>query len=326
MIQASADAGTGGVTIRELRRSDGVSFSEVMLGSYGPFEAMLGLGTRGISEFAPLFRRRTWFLLKFFKTIGLLPLRFFVAAEGGIVVGTTMVIQWPKSGYILGVGVRPSHRRRGLAGQMLSRAEQLTAQRSRSWALLDVEEENHPAVTLYRARRYEQIQSTVWYRCSDPTTMGAALRPSSSVRVIGKSGRKAAAAWCARRVPGSVTAVLPPDAARLTHLESLGQFPGTARETWSVGPVDAPVGFVSACSRGNGLPGMLFLPAVDPGASRDDLGRLVQEASAWLTARGCTVVLAAVPEPARPAIPVLEELGFSAQLSTLTMARPLTVA
>ncbi len=313
------------VEVREVRRSDRDSFSEVILGSYGPFEVLLGLGTRGTAEFAGLFRPGIWFALQLLRAFGRAPIRIFVASAGPTVVGTTMMLPWPNSGYILGVGVRPSHRRRGLAGQMIARAEQLSAKHGREWAVLDVEEENHPAVTLYRARRYEPIQRALWLRCATPEVVAAAGRAPASVRIVGKADRKSAAAWCARHVPDSVTAILPPNPARLTHLESLGQFPGAVRETWSVGRPNEPVGYLVACWRGTGLPGILFLPALDPGASHDELVRLIQEGTAWLVARGCAVVLAAVTDSVGSARPILEELGFSPQLSTLTMARRLGV-
>jgi GNAT superfamily N-acetyltransferase len=318
----AAPAG-GAVRIRELRRSDRDSFFEVLLGSYGPFEAMLGLGTQGTAEFSGLFRPGIWFVLQFLRAFGLAPIRMFVAVEGPTVVGTALVLPWPNSGYILGVGVRPSHRRRGWAGRMIGRAEELSAKHRRDWAVLDVEEENHAAVALYRARQYAPIQSAVWLRCATPEALAAAPRAPASVQVVAKGGRKAAAARCAELVPASLTAILPPNPTRLSHLESLGQFPGTVRETWSVGPPDRPVGYVSACWRGKGRPGILFLPALDPAASREEVVRLVQEGTAWLASRGGTVVLAAVPDSVGSAIPILESLGFSRQLSTWTMARRL---
>jgi GNAT superfamily N-acetyltransferase len=294
-----------------------------MLGSYGPFEAMLGLGTKGTAEFAGLFTPWVWFVLSLFKALGRPLIRIVVAADGGTVVGTTMVLPWPNSGYVLGVGVRPSHRRRGLAVRMLGKAEDLTVERRKTWSVLDVEEENLPAVTLYRSQQYETIQKAEWFRCPAPQAVASAPRLPASSRAVGKAGRGAAAAWCAQRIPPAVTTPMPPDRDRLTHLESLGQFPGARRETWSVGPADSPVGFVSACWRGKAMPGLLFFPALDPSATHDDLARLVQEGTAWLVSRECGVVLAVVPDNAGAVVPVLEELGFSHQLSTLTMVRRL---
>ena len=295
----------------------------MILGAYGPFEAMLGLGRQGTQEFSGLFRPGIWFVLRLLRLLGMAPIRMFVAADGRTVVGTTMLLPWPNSGYILGVGVRPSHRRRGLAGRMIERAEQTAARRGRPWAVLDVEAENHPALTLYLARQYAQIQSALWLLCETPGSVTAVPRPPSEVRAVGKSGRKAAAAWCARHVPASVTAVLPPDPARLSHLESLGQFPGAIRETWSVGPSAAPVGFLAGVRRAAGTPGILFLPALDPSATQDDLVRLVQEGTTWLVAQGSATVIAAVPDHVSNTVPWFQELGFVPQMTTLTLARRL---
>jgi GNAT superfamily N-acetyltransferase len=292
-----------------------------MLGSYGPFEAMLGLGTRGTAEFGALFRPGIWYVLRLLRLFGVAPIRIFVAAEGPTVVGTTLVLPWPNSGYILGVGVRPTHRRRGLARAMLQRAEEYTAKRGRAWAVLDVEEENHPAVTLYRARGYEPVESAVWLRTEAPGPIAAAPGAPASARVVEKSGRKAVAAWCAAHVPASVNAVVPPNPRRLSHLESLGQFPGSARATWSVDRGGTTVGVLSAAWRGEGMPGMLFVPALDGSATPDEIRRLVQEGVAFLVARGCGAVVMAVPDFLPTALPIVTELGFTRQLSTLTLAR-----
>jgi len=313
----------GAVEIRELRRSDRDSFTEVVQGSYGPFERMLGLGAGGANEFAGLFRPGLWFVLQLLRAFGASPIRFFVAVDGPTVVGTTLLLRWPNSGYVLGVGVRPSHRRRGLAGQMIERAETSAERHGREWAVLDVEAENQPAVTLYRARHYEVLHSAVWLRSDAPGSVGAANRPAGLVRAVGKSGRKAATAWCARRVPTSVTEVLPPNPTRLIHLESLGQLPGTVRETWSVGPSDSPLGYLAGYWRGAEMPGLLFLPALDPAITPADLVRLVGEGTEWLLARGSPAVVVAVPDSLASAIPVIEGLGFARQLTTLTMVRRL---
>ncbi len=325
MVAPTSAPGGGALRIREVRRSDRDSFSEVMIGSYGPFEAMLGLGTRGSAEFAPLFKPVFWFFFSLLKVLGVSPLRIYVTVDGSTVVGTTMVLRWPTSGYILGVGVRPSYRRRGLAGRMIARAEERTAKKGRTWAVLDVEADNYPALTLYRALHYQPIQTAHWLRCAAPEAVASGPRAPAVVRPLSseKGGRKAAAAWCTPRVPASVSTVLPPSPERLSHLEALGQFPGVVSETWAVGRPEAPVGYVAAYSRGGGLPGIQFFPALDPAASHPELVRLVQEGTAWLASRGSTVVLAAVPDSVGALLPVLAELGFLLQLSTVTMARPL---
>jgi len=73
------------------------------------------------------------------------------------------------------------------------------------------------------------------------------------------------------------------------------------------------------------MPGILFLPAVAPAASQEDVARLVQEGTAWLVARGSPSVVVAVPSWMSSLAPVLEELGFVVRLTTLTMARRLGV-
>jgi len=74
------------------------------------------------------------------------------------------------------------------------------------------------------------------------------------------------------------------------------------------------------------MPGVLFLPALDAGASREEVIRLVQKGCVWLASRGSSAVVIAVPDTWASAIAWLQEIGITPQLSTLTMARRLGVA
>lgn len=306
--------------IRELRKSDRASFISSILGGYGPFEDMIGMSRDGSAEFEALFQPGIWYLLRFLRIFGRAPLRAFVVVEADAVVGTTLLLPWPRSGYVLGVGVRPSHRRRGLAGRLVARAEDVARDGGRTWAVLDVEEENLPAIALYRARNYTTIQRTVWWRSEAPTRIAttAQVQPLS-----GRAERRQASEWVARQAPSELTSKLPPTANRLTHLESLGQSPGSAREVWEAGPAGSPHGVLSAIARGPTKPGILFVPAVGPDATRDEIVSLVQAGVGWLTGRGCAGVLVSVPDYMGPVASVLSDLGFSSQLTTLTMACPL---
>ena len=71
------------------------------------------------------------------------------------------------------------------------------------------------------------------------------------------------------------------------------------------------------------MPGVLFVPAVDPRAPHDDLVRLFQEGTAWLSSRGSPTVVVAVPDTLASTLSVLTELGFEAQMTTLAMSRRL---
>jgi ribosomal protein S18 acetylase RimI-like enzyme len=312
------------LAIRELRRSDRDSFLESIAGGYGPFETMIGLARDGGQEFGPVFRPGVWFVLRLLRAFGRAPVRAFVLADGGTVVATTLLIPWPRSGYILGVGVRPSYRRRGLANRLVAHAEEVARRSHRSWAVLDVEEDNLPAVTLYQTRRYVTLQRTAWWRNDAPGAVAGVAHSAVTLRTLSeKPSREAAGSWVAQHVAAAITTPLPPTGSRLSHLESLGQIPGAVREVWQVGPPEAPRGVLTGCWRGSGKPGMLFLPALAAGILRDEIVALVQAGAAWLVQRGCTGILIAAADTWESAPPVFAELGFVPVLTTLTMARPL---
>src|SRR5208282_4261182 len=141
--------------------------------------------------------------------------------------------------------------------------------------------------------------------------------------LAGRAQRSRAAEWVTGHAPASVTSRLPPLGTRLTHLESLGQSPGSRRAVWEVGPAESPHGVLTAIWRTTTKPGILFVPAVGPDATRDEIVSLVQTGVVWLKGQGCAGVLVSVPDYMEPMASVLSELVFSTRLTTLTMACPL---
>jgi GNAT superfamily N-acetyltransferase len=309
--------------VRELRRSDRDSFLEALGGAYGPFEALLGLDSQDTEEMAGLFRPGVWFALRFLRVFGRAPVRVVVAASGSRVVGTTMVLTWPRAGYILGVGVRPEFRRRGLAGQLVGWGEEVARRRGKSWAVLDVEAENTAAVALYRRRGYETVDRTVWLWRTPPATPSARAGSSRVGHKIGTGEQRAASEWVARHSPEALSRTVYPLDSRLTHLEILALAPQTTREVWVAGTPQAPGAFVVACTRGSRMPGILFLPCVDPGMPAAELVEFAAGAADGLLAQGSPSVLAAIPSAAATALPHLLAAGYTEALATLTMVRPL---
>jgi GNAT superfamily N-acetyltransferase len=311
------------IILRELRRGDAPTFIQSVILGYGPFERMLGLDRQGPDLYTPVFRPGIWYVLRLLRLLGVAPVRFLVAVDGGTVVGTTGLSRWRTAGYIFAVGVRPSHQRRGLARRMLDWAESTTARRGVRWAVLDVEEDNVPAVTLYRARGYATFETVHWFRRHGTPPPSVPPVSSMAVTTVPKSQREVAADWCRAHVPPHVGEIVPPEPTRLSHLETLGSFPGSLHETWAAGPVGAPLAYLTGARRTPGEPGLLTLVAADPAATADDLARLVDEGAAWLRRQGASATLVALPDYLDRARPALERAGFAPQLATLAMARPL---
>ncbi|MCI4367358.1 MAG: GNAT family N-acetyltransferase [Thermoplasmata archaeon] len=312
--------GESHVVLREARRRDRDSFLQVIVGSFGPLERLMGLDKDHLGLIGAVFGPALWFLVSLLKAIGRAPARILVASDGPTVVGTTVWVPVDGFGYIGAVGVRPSHRRRGIAGRLVDRAEKLTAEKGPSWAVLDVESDNAPAIALYRARGYTTIQTARWLRLAGPAKVASPPRPTPPVRAVRGSGRSAAAEWCARQQSERFVAIVPPASRRFTHLEMFAQTPGVRRETWAVGATDRPLAYLIAYWKDRSTPGVILLPAVDPTVPREGLPDLVRHGVGWLAAKGCPHVIAVVPDPADPALPALEELGFRTEVTTFTMA------
>ncbi len=309
--------------MRPLARSDAPSYVELVIGGYGEFERMLGLDRAGAALYEPFFRPGIWVVLRLLRMLRVSPVEFEVAVDGARIVATTGLTLNHGTGYIFAVSVRPEYRRRGLAGRLLGWSEERIVRRGGRWALLDVEEANTGAVALYSGRGYRVVEKVDWFRAA-PAVVGAlASVDASAVWNLEPSGRKAAAAWLARVVPAGVTEVATPTPRRLTHLQTLGAFPGSRSAAWGAGPVNAPVGYLTGSQRAKGEPGVLILAAMDPHADPALGAALVVTGARWLLSEGASSALVAVPDHAAAVGTALERLGFHRELSTLAMARPL---
>jgi len=89
------------------------------------------------------------FLLGLLRVFGKEPIKFLVAEADGKVVGTTIVNDRGRAGYISTVLVHPDYRRRGIAARLMENALDYVRQRSKARTILDVDSTNIPAINLY---------------------------------------------------------------------------------------------------------------------------------------------------------------------------------
>ncbi len=146
-----ADGGRdGGVLIRDFRRSDlddllvlmPMCFAkEFEVTGFDP-DRLKGMVNRG---YGPGGR----FLLGLLRVFGKEPIKFLVAEADGKVVGTTIVNDKGRAGYISTVMVHPDYRRRGVAARLMENALDYVRQRRKARAILNVDSTNMPAINLY---------------------------------------------------------------------------------------------------------------------------------------------------------------------------------
>lgn len=75
----------------------------------------------------------------------------------GFIIGNICFERNSLMGHILTIDVSPSHRRKGIGARLLSEMERLFREKSVKACRLEVREDNHPALKLYRKFRYDEI-------------------------------------------------------------------------------------------------------------------------------------------------------------------------
>jgi ribosomal protein S18 acetylase RimI-like enzyme len=146
-----ADGGVeGGVLIRDFRRSDldellvlmPLCFAkEFEVSGFDP-DRVRGMVDRGYGTSGRLF-------LGLLRVFGREPIKFLVAEADNKVVGTTIINDRGKIGYISSVMVHPDYRRKGIATKLVKSALDYVQRRKKSKAVLHVDSTNISALNLY---------------------------------------------------------------------------------------------------------------------------------------------------------------------------------
>lgn len=174
---------TKNVLIRDFRKPDLDSVLELERLCFSrEFEAM-GLDTAHLRKrVARLFGFAGRFLLLLLRFLRKEPFRFLVAEVDGNVVGTTIVSQNGKVGYISTVMVHPYYRGRGIAKKLVEKAISYIRQRRMKMAVLHVDPVNKPAKSLYAKLGFKEFEKMV-YMVGDVNTVSSILEFTGEVHI-----------------------------------------------------------------------------------------------------------------------------------------------
>jgi ribosomal protein S18 acetylase RimI-like enzyme len=135
-----------------------------------------GMVNRGFGVTGRLFRG-------LLRSFGKEPIKFLVAEVDGRVVGTTIVNNNGRLGYISSVMVHPDHRNKGIATRMVKEAVDYVAGRRLARAVLHVDATNAPAISVYIRLGFEAFEQVAFFTAetdsiSAPEATGAVeVRP-----------------------------------------------------------------------------------------------------------------------------------------------------
>ncbi len=306
------------IEVRELRRSEIDAWEPILRQAIGTFERSTWIDQSVDTQMVVIRRAGIWALLSFLRLMGRAPVRIVVAADHDRLVGTALVLFYPKSGYISGVATDTSARGRGVATKVLERTHALARARGRRWSVLDVEDDNETAIRLYRRLGYRDVAEVAWFTGPLPDVPPVPAPTATEV----KAPDRALIAWVDALRPAEVRAALPASPGYLSHLETIPAAPRRDRRTWVLAPDGRTSGVVRTIFKASIATGYVF-PHVAPTADTATRLALLAPTLAAQKARGGQRVVVAVPTPADAWEAVLPPLGLARVVTTRTMLLPL---
>lgn len=308
--------------IRELRRSDAARISHEMEINFGQELSLQGWDP---AHFQQVIDRSFGFpagwVLALLRALRRPPVHLFVAEEGGQVVATTFLFFQRTHGYVAAVMTDPGFRGRGIASELLRRAEEACRRRGRRWVALDVLTQNEPARTLYLKRGYRPLRLQHWLTRS-LAQRAEAFRPAGpEVRPMEKEDLRPLLDLYARQQPDPVREILAPEKALLSPPRYLQTVMSATTAAWCTGAVGDPSAYFRATFTTPKQAGNLGAPLFAPRATAVERAELLETALGWLAASGARDVVCEVPEYSSAGLAMLREAGFEERwtMETLTL-------
>jgi ribosomal-protein-alanine N-acetyltransferase len=167
------------VLIRDFRKSDLNDLLDVASQSFAEEFEVTGFDPDHVREMVDrMFGILGRLFLGFSKLFGKEPIKVFVAEVGNRIVGTTMVSNRRRVGYISTVMVHPTYRRRGIATKLMESALNYV-QKKKSRAVLHVMATNAPAKNLYTKLGFKKFENIIYF----VGNIDSSLKPKNTTEI-----------------------------------------------------------------------------------------------------------------------------------------------
>jgi ribosomal-protein-alanine N-acetyltransferase len=154
----------GNILFRDLRKSDLSDFLGLLQTCFAEEFEFSGFDPDHVSEmFNRGFGRTGRLILGLMRLFGKEPLKLLVAEANGKIVGTTIVNNQRKSGYISTVMVHPDYRRKGIATRLMTDALSYIRRRKMARAVLHVDSTNATAKSLYSKLGFKTFEHSAYF-------------------------------------------------------------------------------------------------------------------------------------------------------------------
>jgi ribosomal protein S18 acetylase RimI-like enzyme len=152
------------VLIRDLRKSDLNELLALYPMCFADEFEVSGFDPDHIADMVNrAFGRTGTLILGLLRLCGKEPVRFLVAEADGKIVGTTMINNRGKSGYISSVMVHPDYRRRGIATRLMTDALSYVRRRKKARAVLHVDSTNASAKSVYVKLGFKAFEHLAYF-------------------------------------------------------------------------------------------------------------------------------------------------------------------
>ena len=125
-------------------------------------------------------------ILGLLRLCGKEPVKLLVAEADGKIVGTTIINNRRKSGYISSVMVHPDYRRRGIATRLMTNALNYIRRRKKMRAVLHVDSTNAPAKSVYANLGFKTFEHLAYFLRERNTRHAQENAPGVEIREFQK--------------------------------------------------------------------------------------------------------------------------------------------
>jgi ribosomal-protein-alanine N-acetyltransferase len=164
MEDAEVGKTDGNVLIRDLRKSDLSDLLGLFPMCFAEEFEISGFDPDRLTDMVNrVFGRTGTLILGLLRLFGKEPVKLLVAEAGGRVVGTTIVNNRGKSGYISSVMVHPDNRRKGIATRLMTNALNYIRRRKKARAVLHVDSRNVSARNVYVKLGFKTFEHLAYF-------------------------------------------------------------------------------------------------------------------------------------------------------------------
>jgi len=314
------------MTVREYRKGESFGVADLWRRNPSQETPLLGLDPTVVGDILRKTERlNIRFVVGLARLLGRPIFMMLVVDIEGRVMGSTLLNFTPEAGYVSGVVVDTSVRRRGNAQAMLRACDELCQRYRRSYVVLDVLSENAPALRLYDRWGYQPLRDVHWLsRVFGPEAPLPPLTGTVRIRPFRRSDGPRLAEIDNALMPPEVRSILPRHAGEFRVPAVAGGLLESETEAW-VAEVDGrPAGFLRATlshlMEAANLSSPMFRPDVPEPVAQD----LLVTALRWIEERKAPRVVTELPEHRIRFLPLLSSLGFVERFRVHTLVHRLS--